>query len=99
MPVGPSDGARVRGADGVRAFAALWVVGSHLFQRLRLEPQEPWLQDVQLVMMKGAFGVSAFFVLSGMLLSLPFWRAYLTGRPYPSLRHYARRRFARIAPG
>ncbi len=90
---------RVTGADGLRAFAALWVVGSHLFQRLRLESQEPWLRDVQLVMMKGAFGVSVFFVLSGMLLSLPFWGAYLADRPFPDLRHYARRRFARIAPG
>ncbi len=93
-----SDG-RVQGADGLRAFAACWVVGSHLFQRLDLTSQAPWLQDVQLVMMKGAFGVSIFFVLSGMLLSLPFWRAYLTGRPFPRPGQYARRRLARIAPG
>lgn len=89
---------RITGADGLRALAALWVVMSHLFQRL--SPfQEPWVQDVQLVMMKGPFGVSIFFVLSGMLLSTPFWRAYLTGRPFPRIGHYARRRVARILPG
>ena len=89
---------RITGADGLRALAALWVVGSHLFQRLSFD-QEPWLQDVQLVMMKGPFGVSIFFVLSGMLLSAPFWRAYLTGRPFPRIGHYVRRRAARIVPG
>lgn len=90
---------RLSGADGVRAVAALWVVLYHLFQRLSLPDQAPWLQDLQLVIMKGSFGVSIFFVLSGMLLSLPFWRAYLTGRTYPRLGHYVRRRVARIVPG
>ena len=90
---------RLTGADGLRAFAALWVVFYHLYQRLHLPSQAPWLQDVQLMIMKGSFGVSIFFVLSGMLLSTPFWRAYLTGRPFPSIRPYVRRRVARIAPG
>ena len=90
---------RVAGADGLRAFAALWVVASHLFQRLLLPAQEPWLQDVQLLALKGPFGVSIFFVLSGTLLSLPFWNAYLTGAARPGLRHYVRRRVARIVPG
>lgn len=91
-------GGRITGADGLRALAALWVVGSHLFQRLSPD-QEPWVRDLQLVMMKGPFGVSIFFVLSGMLLATPFWRAYLTGRPFPRIGHYARRRAARIVPG
>lgn len=94
-----TDSHRLSGADGVRAVAALWVVCYHLFQRLSLPDQVPWLQDVQLVVMKGSFGVSIFFVLSGMLLSLPFWRAYLTGRSFPNLGHYVRRRAARIVPG
>lgn len=92
------DGARISGADGIRALAALWVVGSHLFQRLAPQP-DSWVDDVRLVMMKGPFGVSIFFVLSGMLLSAPFWRAYLTGRPFPRIGHYTRRRVARILPG
>ena len=95
----PGDRAsRITGADGLRAFAALWVVGSHLFQRLAPQPGS-WVEDVRLLMMKGPFGVSIFFVLSGMLLSAPFWRAYLTGRPFPRIGHYTRRRVARILPG
>jgi peptidoglycan/LPS O-acetylase OafA/YrhL len=96
---GPQHPSRLSGADGLRALAALGVVFSHLFQRLGMEDQSPVLAAIQGIMMKGAYGVSIFFVLSGMLLSLPFWKAYLDGSPRPSIGHYARRRFARIAPG
>ena len=90
---------RLAGADGLRAVAALAVVFHHLFQRLDLYAQPQWLQEVQVVLLKGAYGVSVFFVLSGMLLSYPFWMAYLSGERYPRIGHYAKRRFARIAPG
>jgi peptidoglycan/LPS O-acetylase OafA/YrhL len=43
-------------------------------------------------------GLVAFFVLSGFLLSRPFFRAALEGRPLPNLRRYARARAARILP-
>ena len=87
------------GADGVRAVACLMVVFSHLAQRLEMPKQAGWIQEIQQFLMTGAYGVSAFFVLSGMLLSFPFWRRYLNGLPMPSLKEYARRRFLRIAPG
>jgi ABC-type glycerol-3-phosphate transport system permease component/peptidoglycan/LPS O-acetylase OafA/YrhL len=87
------------GADGVRAIACLMVVFSHLGQRLNMPEQAPTMQAFQAFLMKGSFGVSAFFVLSGMLLSLPFWTRYLEGKPMPNLLEYARRRFLRIAPG
>jgi ABC-type glycerol-3-phosphate transport system permease component/peptidoglycan/LPS O-acetylase OafA/YrhL len=87
------------GADGVRAIACLMVVFSHLGQRLNMPEQAPAMQAFQAFLMKGSFGVSAFFVLSGMLLSLPFWTRYLEGKPFPNLLEYARRRFLRIAPG
>ena len=87
------------GADGVRAIACLMVVFSHLGQRLNMPEQAPTMQAFQAFLMKGSFGVSAFFVLSGMLLSLPFWTRYLEGKPFPNLLEYARRRFLRIAPG
>jgi peptidoglycan/LPS O-acetylase OafA/YrhL len=90
---------RIIGADGVRALAALGVIFSHLYQRLFMPGQVDWYQDAQAVFMHGAYGVSTFFVLSGMLLSYPFWKAYLTGAPFPSVRHYVRRRAARIIPG
>jgi ABC-type glycerol-3-phosphate transport system permease component/peptidoglycan/LPS O-acetylase OafA/YrhL len=87
------------GADGVRAIACLMVVFSHLGQRLNMPEQAPAMQAFQAFLMKGSFGVSAFFVLSGLLLSLPFWTRYLEGKPFPNLLEYARRRFLRIAPG
>lgn len=92
------DSDRIVGADGVRALAALAVIFSHLYQRLAAPAQPRWYQDLHAVLLHGAFGVSVFFVLSGMLLGYPFWKAYLTGTERPSLRHYARRRAARIVP-
>lgn len=96
---GPQHPSRITGADGLRALAALGVMLSHIFQRLGMDGQPEWLSVLQGVMMKGAYGVSIFFVLSGMLLSMPFWRSYLTGAPMPRIGHYARRRAARIVPG
>ncbi len=87
------------GADGVRAIACLLVVFSHLVQRLNKPEQAQALQIVQTFFLNGGFGVSAFFVLSGMLLSYPFWKRYLDGSSPPNLLEYARRRFVRIAPG
>ena len=94
----PSKG-RISGADGARALAALGVIFHHVFQKLEAWTQSPWLQDIHGFIIKGASGVSVFFVLSGMLLSYPFWRAYFEKRPHPSIRHYVARRAARIMPG
>lgn len=48
--------------------------------------------------MRGEVGVSIFFVLSGALLSYPFWLAHLAGANKPLLRDYFINRAARIAP-
>ena len=39
----------------------------------------------------GPLGVAIFFVLSGMLLSIPFWSAYFDGGRFPGLPGYAAR--------
>lgn len=54
---------------------------------------------MQSVVLLGNIGVSIFFVLSGALLSYPFWESWLSGDKLPSLRGYAIKRLARIAPG
>lgn len=90
---------RISGADGIRALAALSVIGHHLFQKLAAWEQAPWLQEVHAVVLKGAVGVSVFFVLSGMLLSMPFWMAFFEKRSYPRIGHYIKRRAERIVPG
>jgi peptidoglycan/LPS O-acetylase OafA/YrhL len=44
------------------------------------------------------FAVPMFFVLSGYLISAPWIRAYVFGRPPPSVRRYFRNRALRIVP-
>lgn len=90
---------RLTGADGVRAIACLSVILHHLSQRLAMPVQKPWIQEMQSVLLLGNSGVSLFFVLSGFLLSFPFWMAYLENEAYPSIRTYVLRRAARIMPG
>ncbi len=87
------------GADFVRAVACLAVVWSHLGQRLSPENIPKWLLELKSFLMVGGYGVSAFFVLSGMLLALPFWKNYFAAKTMPNLLEYAKRRFVRIAPG
>lgn len=90
---------RLAGADFVRALACLMVVAHHVAQRLSpaaLVPEQAWMP---LAMTMAAFGVSAFFVLSGYLLARPFWLALDASEPMPSLRTYVIRRAARVLPG
>ncbi|MCV7301599.1 acyltransferase [Mycobacterium barrassiae] len=85
---------RTASLTGLRAVAALLIVGTHaaygtgqlangylgaLYARLEI-------------------GVPIFFALSGFLLFRPWVRAAAAGTPSPSLRRYAFRRIQRIAP-
>ena len=90
---------RHQGADFVRAAACLLVLAHHLIQRLSPYAIDPGLRPIFQFGLMGSFGVAAFFVLSGFLLSRPFWAAYDVGAPMPSLKVYALRRAARILPG
>ncbi|MBI5759077.1 MAG: acyltransferase [Planctomycetales bacterium] len=86
---------RVVGADGLRAFACLWVVGHHVAQELAL-PSDGLTGFFRT---HGPQGVAVFFVLSGLLLSLPFWQAFAAGAGLPDLKKFAVKRLARIVPG
>lgn len=89
---------RFLGLDGIRAIACLLVVFHHAFQNLVL--QKGGLMDFhQMFVNAASSGVSLFFVLSGMLLSQPFWQRYLDGRGMPAIKDYIIRRAARIMPG
>jgi peptidoglycan/LPS O-acetylase OafA/YrhL len=92
-------GNRLLGADFVRASACLIVLVHHLAQRVNWRGDMGPLEPVRFFVGTGGFGVAIFFVLSGFLLSRPFWRALDTGAPMPSLAVYALRRAARILPG
>ena len=89
---------RLVGADGLRAIACLLVVWHHTAQKLNPEGASPIVQALHFLGMRGEVGVSLFFVLSGCLLSLPFWMSFVQKREFPSIMRYAANRAARIAP-
>ncbi len=89
---------RIPGADGLRALACLLVVWHHTTQRFNPENSAGWIQSIHFFGMRGEVGVSLFFVLSGCLLSLPFWNSFVNADRLPSLSKYAINRAARIIP-
>jgi peptidoglycan/LPS O-acetylase OafA/YrhL len=91
--------AKLTGADGIRAIACLSVIIHHFSQNLAMQFQPKVVQEIQSLTLLGNAGVSIFFVLSGFLLSYPFWKHYLNGSGFPGIRQYAVRRAARIIPG
>ena len=89
---------RLAGADFVRALACLMVLAHHVAQRVSPRFLEPDQIKVAMLFTMGSLGVCVFFVLSGYLLSRPFWVALDADKPMPSLRTYTIRRAARILP-
>jgi peptidoglycan/LPS O-acetylase OafA/YrhL len=80
--------------NAVRAAGALMVVLTHAaFNTGRIN--DGW---VGAVLARFDFGVTLFFVLSGFLLSRPWFLAAALGRHEPSARHYLWKRALRILP-
>ncbi|MDL2399507.1 acyltransferase family protein [Rhizobium mayense] len=90
---------RLGGADFMRAVACLMVLVHHLALRMDFNKIPPTLDLTFILARFGNHGVSVFFVLSGFLLSRPFWLALDRAQPLPSLKIYTMRRAARILPG
>jgi peptidoglycan/LPS O-acetylase OafA/YrhL len=90
---------RLTGLDFLRALACLLVFAHHTVQRLNYDALSGAWRPFYLFFNMGACGVAIFFLLSGFLLARPFWLAFDSGQPMPSLRTYAIRRAARIVPG
>ena len=57
-----------------------------------------WFASIHHFGMRGEVGVSLFFVLSGALLSYPFWISFINGTSHPSIKKYSIARVARIVP-
>ena len=85
---------RVPSLTGVRALAALLVVGTHAAYTTGKYTHG----FVGLLYSRMEIGVPIFFVLSGYLLFGPWVKAASSGEPPPSLRRYARNRVRRIMP-
>jgi peptidoglycan/LPS O-acetylase OafA/YrhL len=90
---------RLSSLDGLRGLAALTVFLFHgwLYTMPRPDASDrSSLGDYAAHELR--LGLVAFFVLSGFLLSRPWFAAALEGRHPPDVRRYARSRIARIAP-
>jgi peptidoglycan/LPS O-acetylase OafA/YrhL len=88
----------IKGADGLRAIACLLVLYHHLTQKMNPDSAPGWFKPIHHFGMRGEVGVSLFFVLSGALLSFPYWKSLLSGESKPRLSHFALARVARIVP-
>jgi peptidoglycan/LPS O-acetylase OafA/YrhL len=85
---------RVASLTGVRAVAAILVVGTHAAYTTGKYTHG----YAGLLGSRMEIGVPIFFVLSGFLLFRPWVRATAFDRPAPSVRRYAWRRVLRIMP-
>lgn len=88
--VPPGRPQKMQGLEGMRAFAALWVLVHHGVQAIR-----SFMGDTGPVplLYNGYLGVSFFFILSGFIIAHSVTRLPATGA---GLRHYALARMLRI---
>lgn len=94
-PQPPTTARPLIGIDGLRAFAALAVLGSHVAAHTGAHR----FGAIHTVLALGGHGLTLFFVLSGFLLYRPFVKTIATKRPWPSLKVYGANRLLRIFPG
>ena len=90
---------RIKGVDGVRAVACLMIITLHTTQNIGFSNIPLWILNTKNFLWTGSAGVTIFFVLSGMLLSIPFWNSYFEDKEFPSIEQYVVRRAGRIMPG
>jgi hypothetical protein len=82
--------------DGLRGIAILMVVACHV---LFVNPKSEGIpRFIGALFRSGSLGVSLFFVLSGFLISLPFWSRLVANSESCTPRGYAGRRFWKIYP-
>lgn len=90
---------RMASIDGLRGLAALSVFIFHGWLYTMPDPDATHRSTVgDYAVHELRLGLVLFFVLSGFLLSRPWFAAALDGRRPPDLRRYMRARLARIAP-
>jgi len=91
--------------EGLRGVAVLWVVAFHyMVLREAAFAADPWIawvkgfEPANVVIHHGFLGVDLFFLITGFLLTLPWFRHADQDRAPPSTRDFYRRRAFRILP-
>jgi len=85
----------IRGLDGLRAFAILWVMFGHVSWGSKFTATADYHKLIELAAKTGWIGVQLFFVISGFLIT----KILLQGKGRPNqLRHFYIRRSLRIFP-
>ena len=92
----------IGGLNGLRAIAATSVFAFHAWGQAGKPALVANLGGINLhvdqLLAIGSSGVALFFVLSGFLLSQPFWMAAFGKRSWPDSKAFLVRRFKRIYP-
>jgi peptidoglycan/LPS O-acetylase OafA/YrhL len=90
--------------EGLRGIAVLWVVVFH-YVALRsggfADPLVQWIDTTsapRVIVRQGFLGVDLFFLITGFLLTLPWFKHAMQGRGLPSARGFYIRRARRILP-
>jgi peptidoglycan/LPS O-acetylase OafA/YrhL len=90
--------------EGLRGIAVLWVVAFH-YVVVRsgqfTDPLIAWIDAwsaPRTIVRSGFLGVDLFFIITGFLLTLPWFKHDLEGRKRPSTREFYIRRARRILP-
>ncbi|QJR11321.1 hypothetical protein DSM104443_02396 [Usitatibacter rugosus] len=108
--VHPEQGVRaevgeIAAIEALRGVAVLWVILFHYWVlRVDAFPKDPWnafiasVPPLRAIVSNGYLGVELFFLITGFLLTLPWFRHALQGRPAPSARGFYVRRIRRIVP-
>lgn len=90
--------------DGVRGLAVLWVMLFHYVVVRGAAVDDPYVAALarfpaaDLLLRNGYLGVDLFFLVSGFLLTLPWFAHARAGRSPPSTRAFYARRIRRIVP-
>jgi peptidoglycan/LPS O-acetylase OafA/YrhL len=90
--------------EGLRGVAVFWVVVFHYVVVRSGQFTDPWVAfidaspSLKIIVRNGFLGVDLFFLITGFLLTLPWFKHDLEGRRRPSAREFYIRRARRILP-
>lgn len=94
----------IAAVEGLRGVAVLWVMLFHYCVVRSTGARDPWIATVDaswvasVVIRNGYLGVDLFFLITGFLLTLPWFRNALQDLPAPAAAAFYERRVRRIVP-